>query len=171
MTDKIFDFIVASVRKEEDNKQKAKNSVEPVYASQFTVDKMAGDLVEPSRKKAQYHRERELEHTKKLELAEVELREKGVTTSAIDPNTGFSYSNTGSVCSGAISNFGGGKAPQFQAIIDQTLLGNVERAKNKMLEHRQKADQYAKYARAFALGRDRLVRLSIDDITYFGLDS
>jgi hypothetical protein len=59
--------------------------------------------------------------------------------------------------------------PKFQPKVDQDMLNRVERAKNKMLEHRGKAERYEQLACAFAVNPDFTVKLSVEDITYFGL--
>lgn len=45
----------------------------------------------------------------------------------------------------------------------------VKNAKGKMMEHRGKAEQFEKYARAFKLGPKRLLKLTIEEIHYFRL--
>lgn len=79
------------------------------------------------------------------------------------------YTNYGnSICSGAIQ--GGVNQTSFQPRIDQILLDKVKVAKNKMLDHRAKAEQYEKYARAFFLADAGIkLKLSVEDITYFKL--
>ena len=59
----------------------------------------------------------------------------------------------------------------FQPRVDQKLMDAVKNAKAKMLEHRDKAWQYEKYARAFALSPDTRMRLSVEEVYYFGLES
>ena len=49
------------------------------------------------------------------------------------------------------------------------MLNAVEHAKKKMLEHRGKAEAYERYARAYACATETVIRLSIDDINFFGL--
>lgn len=169
----------------------------PRPLGEFWAARTAGDLVAPCRKKASHHREREQFYTKALEEAEVELREKGLSIEVYDPSTGTMLShnlgslppdaiasgniNIGHLASGAItlsSSFGNysnapitpSNMPKFQPKVDQDMLNRVERAKTKMLDHRGKAERYEKLARAFAVNPDFTVKLSVDDVTYFGLE-
>ena len=77
--------------------------------------------------------------------------------------------NYGAIASGALGNagFGNVQQQQFQPRIDQKLLDEVKNSKGKMLEHRGKAEQYEKYARAFKIDPERLIKLTIEDIYYF----
>ncbi len=168
----ILDFVVNSVRAEEKRKkedeERSKDYMEPVSPHAFWTTVGADTLIEPSKKKAQKHREREQEWTKRLEEAEKELREKGITVDVYDSATQtYMHTNVTPVMSGAISNVG---TQQFQPRVDQKLMDNVKNAKNKMMEHRNKAEQYEKYARAFAFGPDREIKLTVEDIHYFGLE-
>jgi hypothetical protein len=161
----LLDFVVNAVKAEERRARESEDETKPVAPTLFFVTVLAGILVEPSRKKAERHRERERDWIKKLEDAEKELREKGVSVEVYDQNAG-TYLNTAILASGAI----GAQTQMFQPRVDQKLLDNVKHAKAKMLEHRSKAEQYEKYARAFALDKERKVRLSVEDIHYFGLE-
>lgn len=171
MTDKIFDFVVNSVRTEERQKQReidrANEKTEPICKERFWLDREAGTLIESCKKKAERHREREKHYITKLEEAEKDLKENGVSIEAYDQMAGIYVPHvSGSICSGTIQNRG----TNFQPRVDQRLVDNVNSAKSKMLEHREKAVQYEKYARAFALDPKRLIRLTVEDVTYFGLE-
>ncbi len=172
MFDKMLEFVINSVRAEEAQKQKTKDEAaeptKPLSPAQFYVHKKAGDLVENCKRKGTHYREREKEFTKKLEESEKELREKGVTMDAYNTSTGTyqQFQNTQTLASGSIQ----GPQVTFQPRIDQRLMDNVKNSKDKMLEYRDKAAQYEKYARAFACDRERLLRLTTEDITYFGLE-
>jgi hypothetical protein len=138
----------------------------------FKFERRAKDLIPNCKANAIHHREREKFHTANLEKAEAELKEKGITIEAIDPKTGFAFE--GSVMSGnmqyaATSNLS--QMPKFTPRIDQTMLASVERSKTKMLEHRGKAEQFEKYARAFSCAPDLLVELTVDDCHYFRLEN
>lgn len=192
--EKLLDFVVNSVRNEKNREWERLKEGEDVTRwttpNTFWVYKPAGDLVEPSRKKAEHHRLREKHYTQKLEEAEKELREKGVSIELFDPTTNtYQHVPAGSIASGAIGmgwlnqQTGGalvapnaaqlqslaGSLPQFQPRVDQRLADNAKNAKMKMLEHREKAFAYEKFARAFALDSERKVRLTVEDIHYFGL--
>jgi hypothetical protein len=167
--EKLLNFVVESVRRDEAYKAEKAREIEvpnrPVPPSAFWSDVPAGRLIEPSRKNGEYHREREKWWTNKLEDAEIKLKEEGVSIQVYDSAAGtYDYSN---ICSGAIT---GGATQNFQPRVDQKMLDNVKNAKSKMLEHRGKAEQYEKYARAFAVGPDRLIRLTVEDIHYFRLE-
>lgn len=145
--DKVFDFVVETVRRQERDKHRAEdNPNNAVAPAQFVVDRRAGDLVEPAKKRAAHHRERELHYVTHLEEAEKELREKGVTVDVFDAATGTYMSATNTISSGSI----GAPTQQFQPRVDPKLLDNVKNAKAKLLAHREKAEQYEKYARAYA---------------------
>jgi len=150
----------------------------PVPLGMFRVERRARDLLGPARKCAEYHRGRAEHYTKELEAAEKDLREKGVSVEVFDPSTGTAMSvqnAMGNIASGLISAplYGSapGQAPRFQPHIDQGLLQKVERAKTKMLDHRAKAEQYEKHARAFTCAPDVAVALTAEEVTYFRLES
>jgi hypothetical protein len=170
MFDKLLDFVVSSVRREEQDKFAKINEKwdesRPVNLHEFWVDVLANDLIAPCRKKALAHRDREQVWTKKLEEAEKKLREEGVDLEVYDSATNI-HNAYQMLSSGSISNAG----QTFQPRVDQALLGAVKHAKNKMLDHRTKAEGYEKYARVFSLGRQRYVRLTADNIEYFGLET
>lgn len=146
---------------------------DPMHLHAFKVEKLARELVEPARKKAEHHREREKYYTTKLEEAEKKLKEEGITIEAIDPKTGFAV--YGDIASGNIqSNFNnaGGNIPKFQPKIDQGMLGDVETAKTKMIDHRNKAEKYEKWVRAFSVcSSDTKVYLTVEDIYFFRLEA
>lgn len=170
-SDKIFDFIVNSIRSEEQNKQReiqrANEKTDPLPKERFWLDREAGSLVDPSKKKAEKHREREKHYISELEKAEKDLKENGVSIEAYDQaNRIYVPGASGGICSGAISNV----VTNYQPRVDQRLVDNVNSAKSKMLEHRGKAEMYEKYARAFALDPKRLIRLTVEDVAYFGIE-
>ena len=164
MNDKVLDFVVNAVRQQELIRYEDERSKDPVPPSLFSVTRPAGELVQPCWIKAAHHREREKHYVAKLEEAEKKLREEGVSMEVFDSSTGtfLGYQNVAS------GNLG---IPQqnFQPRIDQGMLDAVKNNKNKMLEHRSKAEDYERYARAFACGPEQLVKLSVADVTYFGL--
>ena len=168
MTDKIFDFIVNSIRADERRRWEGESRKLPYTVNDFSVDRKAGELVEPAKKCGVHHREREKHYTTKLEEAEKELREKGISIEVYDQNTQTYMNPMNSMCSGAIT---GGVSQQFQPRIDQKLLDNVKNAKNKMLEHREKAEKFERLARAFALAPEQVLRLSVGEIDMFKLEA
>lgn len=172
----LLDFIVNSVRGEEKTKQNDADRLRVERESQdFTIPrtigafwavKKSGELIAPCRTKAIHHREREKYYTTRLEECEKELKEKGVSVDVYDTNTGTYLNTQNIICSGAIT---GGQTQQFQPRIDQKLLDAVKNAKSRMLDHRDKAVQYEKYARAFTMNPEFTVRLDVEQVTYFGL--
>lgn len=164
--DKLIGYALESVRAEV-RKQEEKKSVR---LGAFSIERKAGDLIDSSKRRAQQHREREQHYTARLGEAEKELREKGVSVEVWDPSMGtLDFSNviaSGSITSGSITSHG----TRFQPKIDQTLLDRVKQAKTKMLDHRNKAEQYEKYARMFSCNPNGLVELSIEDVHYFRLE-
>lgn len=138
------------------------------------VEKEAGTLVGPAKKCAAHHRSREKFYVKELEKAEAELKEKGVTVEAIDPRTGFAAVGAGMVASGAIAygnNLNPSNVPRYETRVDPVLQGNVERAKNKMLDHGQKAEKFEKFARMFSvLPVKTKVELSLEDVHLLRLE-
>ena len=190
----ILKFVVESVKAEaaraREKEREAEDPTRPVTPNGWWAVVEAGTLVEPARKKGTHHRSREEHYTAKLEEAEKELREKGVSVDVFDSNTGSYLSvpyghiasgaigsgqigSIGSFCSGAMPSLTGSLNPNqhtFQPRLDQRLLDVVKNMKNKMLDHRSKADQYEKYVRAYALDPTRKVRLTVEDVHYFGLE-
>lgn len=172
MFDKLLEFVVNSVRAEEkakydkleESRNLAKNIARPV--NQYWAEVDAQELIGPCKKKATTHREREKFWTTKLEEAEKELREKGVSVEVFDQNTQTYMNPMNSLLSGAIT---GAAFQSFQPRVDQKLLDNVKNCKNKMLEHREKVVGYEKLIRAFSFNPGYRVKLSIDDVTYYGL--
>ena len=166
VSDKLLEFIISSVRKEEEQKYRKEDDLARSRpCNQFWCDVKAGTLVDPSNTKAKHHREREKHYITKLEETEKELREKGVSIEAFDQQSHTYHQFQGSIASGAVSSHSMG----FQPRVDQKLMDNVTNAKSKMLEHRDKAEKYEKYAKAFSFNPDFLVRLSVEDVHYFGL--
>lgn len=167
MFDKLLDFVVTAVeqrerRKHEDAQKKQTPSKDGIYA-----ERTVGSLVTPARKQGAYHREREKFYTKELERAEAELREKGISLEAFDSfANAYQHLNMNTLCSGSFSL----PSQTLQPRVDQKLLEAVKSAKDKMLSHRQRAEQYEKYARMFSVCPNEVVRLSTDDVHYFRLE-
>ena len=172
MFDKLLDFVINSVRAEEKAKQdklQEQQSLDHKIArpvGQFFATMTAWSLIEPCKKKAAHHREREQAWTKKLEEAEAELREKGISLDVYDSTTG-TYLNNNMVASGLIT---GVANQQFQPRVDQKLMDGVRSCKQKMLDHREKAIFFEKHARAFAINPDFTVKLTIEDCHTYGLE-
>lgn len=174
--EKILEFVVNAVTKdlttkftkEREDYNKSIEFKDPVNASSLRVVVSAKQLIEPCKAKAKRRRESEAEWTKKLEEAEKELREKGVSVELVD-HTGTINVYQNILASGCISPGYTGQQQNFQPQVDQKLLGAVKTAKAKMLEKRGEAVQYEKYARAFSVAPDRPIILSVDDVSYFGL--
>jgi hypothetical protein len=168
---KIFDFVVEAVRKEEREKNRVREEQEsrtrPLVPSQFWIVVQAESLVGPSKKKAIHHREREKVWIEKLQEAEKDLREKGVSIEVFDQQSQTFSNFSGSLVSGAI----GSTAQNFQPRVDQKYMDAVKNAKEKMLFHRNKAVDYERYAIAFPLDPLREIKLTICDIDYFGLEA
>lgn len=172
----LLDFVVNAVRSEEKTKQEKLDERRREQESQdLTIPRTlgafwaickTGDLIEPCRRNATHHREREKYHAGKLEEAEKELREKGISLDVYDSNTGTYMNSPNVVCSGAIT---GVASQQFQPRVDQKLLDNVKNSKAKMLEHREAATQFEQYVSAFSINPDFTLRLSVRDISYFRL--
>lgn len=171
MFDKLLEFVVNAVRSEEQRKHEKLKEVEDktkaIYPASFTVEVAAGALIEPSRKNGKFHREREKYYSDELEKSETELREKGITIDVFDQQS-QSYMNYGVIVSGALPSSNANQQV-FQPRVDQKLMDNVKHAKSKMLEHRGKAEQFEKYVRAFQLDRNRLIKLTIEEVHYFRL--
>lgn len=164
MNDKVFDFVVNAVRQQEMVRYEDERSKDPVPPCSFTVTRPAGELVQSCRVKVAHHREREKHYITKLEEAEKKLRDEGVSMDVFDSSTG-TFMGYQHVASGNL----GIPQQNFQPRIDQGMLDSVKNNKNKMLEHRGKAEDYDRYARAFTCGPEQLVKLSVADVTYFGL--
>lgn len=145
----------------------ADDVTKPVYLCNVKIRRKAIDLVDPCRKCAEYHRTREKHYVTKLEEAEKELKEKGITLEAVVDQTGnISYNAISSGAMGLISSQQG----NLTARIDPKLLDAVKQAKNKVLEHQKNATQFEKYLRTFKLAPDTLtLELSVEDIAYFRL--
>jgi len=157
--DKLINYLIEAARKEE------RKDNESVTLGNFRVNKKAGELIGSCRKNGEHHRKREQFYTKELEIAERVLKEKGVTVEVFDAVKGY-YTQ---VASGAIGSGGLGVQQNFQAKIDQVMLDAVKKAKDKMLEHREKAEGFERYAKAFSLNAEEIIRLSVTDIEYFKL--
>ena len=154
-----------------DAAQRDLNKIKPLRVGAFCFTRKARDLVVPSKERGTHHRAREQFYTGELEKAEKKLREEGISVEVINPNTGVAYTQTGTICSGSVSMTGGGSQPKFTPKINQDMLGDVERAKAKMLEHRSLAERFEKHARAFACAPDTLVELTTEDADFFKLSS
>lgn len=168
----ILDYVVSTSKAEECRRLQDDWATEKkgYPYTQFFVDLKAGDLVDPCTKLTKYHRSRQGHYTKQLENAEKVLKEIGLSMEVVDPRTGFSLVESGAIYSGDIySPTQPSYAPKFQPKVNQELLGNVERAKTKMLDHGTKADNYEKLARAFKINPEFVVRLNTEDIHFFRL--
>jgi hypothetical protein len=158
--DEIVKYIVEAAKKEERRDK-------PVHIGNFLVTVKAKDLIVPSKNRSRHHREREQFYTKELEIAERNLREKGVSLEYYDEIKGYHVSVTsGAIGSGSLS---AASKQAFQPKIDQTLMDNVKRAKEKMLEHRGAADGFDQYIRAFSLNQEQEIVLTPADVKYFNL--
>lgn len=169
--DKLINYVIEVARKEE-RRDKA------MPLSDFKFERQAKQLIAPVKSCGIHHREREKFYTEQLEKAEKKLREEGVSVEIVDPKTGVSFGQMGSLVSGSISvsqfeNYTNTiNLPKFQPKINQDLLQSVEKAKTKMLEHRSKAERYEKLARAFACcPTDAKVELTVEDVSFFRLES
>lgn len=132
--------------------------------SQFWAVVQAGTLVAPCQKKAAHHRTREKFYVERLEVAEKELREKGVSMEVFDSAVG-GYANTLTyLCSGSIA-----PTQNFQPRVDQRYLDAVKWAKAKMLEHKGKAETYEKYAVAYSFNPTFSLKLDVEAINFYGL--
>ena len=165
--DDIVRFMVEAAKREEERKNPS-----PKHLGAFSFVRKAGDLVNPAKERAKHHREREQDYTKQLEAAEQELRSKGISMEIIDQATGFAIPGiiaSGSVVGGSQtgSNY---QTPKFTPKINLDMLGEVEKAKTKMLEHRRDADKFDKYARAFSCSPETEVILSVEDVHDFRLE-
>jgi hypothetical protein len=173
MFDKLLDFVVSSVRQQEQDKFAKLNekwdASRPVTLSEFWADIEAGSLIPTCKKKAHHHRNREKVWIDKLAEAEKKLREEGVDLDVYDTasQTYANYSNVGHLASGAIGSY----TQQFQPRVHPVLLDACKNAKTKMLDHRTKAEGYEKWARIFSVAPERKLRLTGNDIDYFGLES
>jgi hypothetical protein len=159
--DDIVRFMIDSAREAEERRQDR-----PITLHDFRVERKARQLVAPARARAEHHRGREKFYTAQLEESEKLLREKGISMEVFDPLQGFSMAGV-SLTSGGISSPG----QQFQPKIDQTMLDAVKRAKTKMLEHRDKAEKFEKYVRAFSCARlDVKIELTVEEVHMFLLE-
>lgn len=177
MFDKLLDFVINSVREQEKAKQQKideergeRNDLSvPRSTNQFWAKCKAGHLIEPCKKKASHHRERERYWCKQLEEAEKELREKGISLDVYDSKSS-TYVGPAMICSGALFS-GSVSAPHqtFQPRVDQKLLDNVKNCKNKMIEHRDKAKEYEELAVGYSYNPEFTFALGVKDIVYYGL--
>lgn len=161
------DLVQTYTAKQVEDARKAKKlDPDPISPHCFKVERQAGSLVQSAKDCAKHHRERETYYVKALEEAEKDLRENGVSMEVYDASA-KAYLNvtSASICSGGI----GSHQQQFQPRIDQARMDKVTNAKNKMLEHRNAASQYEKYAAAFALAPDTVIVLTIEEVHYFRL--
>lgn len=154
----------------------------PIALNNFYFPRKAKELIDPARIRGQHHRKREEHYTKMLEVAEKKLKEEGISMEIIDPRTGAAQRvESGHFASGAISSLSnispGGwtqptNVPKFQPKINQEMLGDVEKFKLKMLEHRDKAERFEKFHRAFTCcPPDTMVNLTVEDVHFFQLES
>ena len=161
--DKLVDFMIEAAKKE------YQAEPNPVSLGLFYIEVKARQLVKPSKDLAKHHRQREKHYTKMLEAAEKELRQKGVAVDVVD-QFGSVMAAYGIIGSGAIGSGSLSGGAKFQPKINQDMLDKVQRAKAKMVEHRDSACQYEKYARAFACAPDKVVKLSVGEVDYFKLE-
>ncbi len=157
--DKLVEFLIRQ-------NQKLETANDPVVLSGFRVTKKAKESIEPSRIRAEKHREREAEYTKKLEEAEKDLRENGVSVEVFDPQAGYTIPAQGCIASGAISSM----QSQFQPRVNNEKMEKVKAFKNKMLEHRQEAEKFEKWGRAFRCNPDETIVLTVEEVHWFRLE-
>lgn len=158
--DKFVNFMIEAALREEKSRNKSN------YLREFTVERSAKSLVTPASKLEKHHRGREKHYTKILQDAEKELREKGISVELYDPLIGAVQTVPFNLASGSISN----SASSFQPKIDSKLLDAVKNAKAKMFEHRNKAETYEKFARAFKCANPQFkIKLSVEDVHFFQL--
>lgn len=114
-------------------------------------------------KHAKHHRDRETFYREKYDVAEKELRDKGLVM----------MEQAAILCSGSITGYGvGGRSLTPQ--LDQKYVEAVNKAKEKVNEHKSKAEEYEKYGRAYRAISARClffaVDLHADDIEFFRID-
>lgn len=149
------------------DREKEKDRKGPMPLCSFRVTRTSKDLVRPATERAVHHRNREKFYQGELEKAEVELKEKGVTVEAVEQAQAMLTAS--SLASGSV--FGPSSATAtLQAKIDPKLLDNVKKAKAKVHEHKEKAERYERWARAFALQQDIILDLTPEDAEFFRLE-
>lgn len=167
LSDTIFNFILNAARAEEKDKyrikteadNKAKDKTEATSPYGFWTEKKAGDLLEGCFRKIKHHRERQSFYEEEFKKAEAELKEKGISIQLEDNGDFVGHLSSGNISSNA----------SFVPKVDQVLLSAVKEKKRKVKEHNDKASQYEKFARAFSCDPERLIKLDIENITFFGL--
>lgn len=173
MFDQLLDFVIDSVRKEEQRKaddlrKQQEDQRKCCPLGMIRVEYAARDIVEPSKKCAKYHRERQTYYVKHLEEAEKKLRESGVKFDMIERSTGNMLGYTGNITSGSMSN--AGPSAEFGAVVDKAMLAAVKHSAEKVHDHETKAIAYEKYARVFALcSEEQKVSLNLEEVHYFRL--
>ena len=156
--DKLIDHLISLSNSDRDSRR-------ATPLGSLKIERTAGALRTPTQRCLEYHRGREEFYTGELEKAEKDLRENGISLDAIDQLTGMVYQ--GHIASGAINS----NQVNFQPRVDQKLLDRVKRAKDKMLEHRNKAVEYEKWLRVFRCApADYRIELTTNEVTYFRLE-
>jgi hypothetical protein len=155
--DKIINHIIETCQKEE-------RRTKAMRLSEFKFERSARDLIEPSKRCAEYHRSREEHYTKELENAERNLKENGISVEVYDSRSNTYYGCTGSIVSGAMAG-----TSMLQPRVDQKCMDAVKNAKEKMIEHRDLATKYEKYIRAFTCAPESKIELGVEDVNFFRL--
>lgn len=158
MDGKVLEFIVNAVRREERDRADAVPTVHGL-----SVKKSVGELIAPTRKCVQHHRQREMYWIGKLTEAEKKLREDGVTVE---------YDANGQYANSLISGSMYGPSGELTAKIDNQLLDVVKRAKASVLSHRTSAEGYERHLQMFlCCDPATIISLAATDVAYFRLVS
>lgn len=114
------------------------------------------------RDKQKHHGEREKHYQEEYAKAEKDLKENGIVM----------MEGAASVASGNITGYGlGGKS--MYPLVSQEKTDVVNRARDKVGEHRNLAAEYKKYGDAFSaaleMNKDALIKIDSDDVKFFGI--
>lgn len=165
--EKLIQYAITGAQQDLRDRLEEKGKTDPKAPCYFTITKPAGELVDPAKKCAAFHGEREKHWTAELKKVEADLRKHGVSVEAL--TAGGDMVPMDYVTSGNVRNFTG--TATLTPTIDQKKLGAVKHAKAKVKEHSERKLEFEKYVRAFALDPKKPVLLTIDDIHKFRLEA
>lgn len=134
-------------------------SLRHLFKTKFSVGKILPLCVA----KAKHHREREAHYREEFAKAEKDLKENGIVMAEY----------AASVASGAMTGYGfSGRA--LRPEVDPQKVEAVDKAKNKIQEHKQKAEEYERYSKVFRLAlyvdEACLMKLDSEDVLFFGVE-
>ncbi len=117
--------------------------------NEWTVNYCAGHVADAAKAKCSHHEERLAHWQERMERAEAELKENGIELDEDRRNTSNNLQ------------------PRFNAVLWKTFSD----CRDKVTEHRGKAQKFAAWERALTIASDRgqLVDLDVEDVEFFGL--